>query len=367
MPPKRTQKPKPKTQKRKQKKAIGVPKASPARSVTAVSVSECTKRFAEALSNPWSPKALGACLPIEPVRPSMKICVKQRISTTIGANGGCFLVVSPCVANDTAFAWYGGGAYNLSDHALIAPTATNTSLTAGVTAQNMTGLPWASMDLQSPYNRMSARIVSVGVKAQYTGTKLNEAGTWNALISPDGVDITGASNNIAALSNVPGFKWSPVTKKPVVLTSGPLDYEGYEWCAPDVRSAGSVPAVANYPWANEGMLSAAPAAMNGACPIFLMLTGGVAGQGVVFEIIVHAEYTGKLCTALTPSHNDETAAKAVLSASTAVNSSSTWHASLSNLTSGLAEILQTGTKLVTVARSAAPLLGAAARTVPLLL
>lgn len=354
---------------RKKGRATAMPGGVYKSNVSRVAVSECTQRFAEALSNPWSERALGACLPIEPVRPSMKVCVKQRISTTIGTNGGCFIVISPCIANNLAFAWYSSSGYQQSDSATFTITSTNTTTTPGVQAQVLGGLPFSSTQLGLPENRMSARIVSVGVRAQYTGTTLNEAGTWNGLIAPDGSDMTQNVNSIPNISNVPGFKWRRVTKQPITMVTGPLDHEGYEWCRPDAKEAGTQADLqtACYPWATEGIIGSPSTALNGQCPIFLMLTGGVLGQGVVFEVIAHIEYSGKLCYAMTPSHNDEVAAKAVLTSATKVNQSSSWRPDVGQLTSGLAEVLKMGTHLYSAAKTAAPVLGAMARAAPLMI
>lgn len=333
---------------------------------TVVSVSECTKRFASALSDPWSSAALGACLPIEPVRPSMKLCQRMRISTVIGTNGGAFIVVSPCIASDRAFAWYSGVGYTQSDGAIFTVSSTDTTATPGVFPAYMSSLPFNDTNLIDPANRMSARIVSVGVRGTYTGTALNMAGTWNALISPDGSTVKGVTSNIVSLSSSPAFKTAAVTRKPMTLVTGPIDYNGYEWCSPDTRQS-TLGNIRNYPWSGENLEPGTPSIENGQTPIFLMLSGGVAGQGVVFEIIAHFEYSGKLATGLTPSHNDEIAAKGVLSVASAANQSSSWRPSYDQLLKGLKGVYQMGTHVYEAGRAAAPLLRGAARAAPLLL
>lgn len=336
-----------------------------------MSISECTTRFAHALSNPWDSRALGACLPMEPVRPSMKVCQRMRISTTIGTNGGCFVLVSPCSANDHAFAWYSTSTYDRSDSAAFTLSGSATSSTTGVLSAYMSALPFSSSQLWGENNRMSSRIVAVGVKGQYTGAPLYMSGTWNGFLSPDGTclrtDQGDANNSIPNLSGSPAFKDTPVTKKPMMLATGPFDYEGYSWKNHfEVMTSGGSNGTATastYPWSTVGTTTN-PAYYAGCMPILLMLTGGTAGQGVVFDIIVHIEYSGKLCTALTPSHYDETAARAALTSATAVNQSSAWHPSFQQVVNGLTSVLQMGTQVVRTARTMAPIARAAA---PLLL
>lgn len=325
-----------------------------------ISVSECAKRFAHALSNPWGPDALGACLPMSPVRPSMKLCQRMRISTVVGTNGGCFLLVSPCLVNNQAFAWYSTTGYVQADNAAFTVTGTNASTGVGVVAANMATIPWSNAQFADVANRMGGRIVAVGVKAMYTGTALNMSGTWNAVINHDGTSLNdlvgGSSYNIPNLSNERGFKTAPVTRKPMVVTSGPLDYQAYDF------NEGTD----TYPW-SVGQMNGQTGGSNGAAPIFIMLTGGVANQGVIFDIIAHFEYVGKLANSITPSHLDENAARALLAASVASNQSSNWHPTFGQLMNGLKTAFTTGTQIVSAVRSAAPLLRGAAAAAPLLL
>lgn len=344
------------------------PKAAPTpKGRSLLQVSECAQRFAHACSNPWSQRALGACLPIDPVRPSQKICQRMRVSTTIGTNGCTFILISPSIANDRAFAWYGGGSYTPSDVAAFVATATNTTTTVGVTAVSMTGLPLNATQVVSDDFRAAFRIVSVGVSGQYIGTPLNMAGQWIGYINPDGSTLNsgaGTSFNVPSLSNLPGFKTAAVTKSKFSLVTPPLDLEGQQWFRPAESFINNNTGGYAYPWAREtingGTINGASVS-NGEAPILLLLTGGVAGQGVVYDVIVHLEMVTKTAY-LTPSHIDEVAAKAIVDLANKSNASPTWHPTAKQLMDGLVSVISHGTRMVTAVAPVARQMGRLAIT-----
>jgi len=276
----------------------------------------------------------------------------MRISTTIGTNGGCFCLVSPTVSNDRAFAWYSTGTYAQSDVASFVVTGIDATSTAGVSVAKMGGLPFATGNLVDDTYRTAFRIVSVGVSGQYIGTPLNMAGQWVGYINPDGGNLNsngGTAYNIPALSNLPGFKTASVTKSKFTLVTPALDLDGQAWFRPAEEYIANRTGTMCYPWAHatiQSGTSVGAAIQNGEAPILLMLTGGVPGQAVVFDVIIHVEMLSKTAY-LTPSHSDEVAAKGIIDLAAKSNSSPSWHPSAPALMNGLASILQAGTRVVT--------------------
>lgn len=342
-----------------------------------VVVSECTRKFASALADPWSDAALGACLPIDPVRNSMKVFRRLRIQSTIGTNGCSFVLICPTVISDAPFGYTNNFDYVQSDSAAVIVDPASGAIGGHVKSFEM-GLPFSSNHFFEKTNRMGARIVAVGVSATYTGTQLNMSGTWNAMISPDGSSLASSwdnfGNSLPKISTEPGFKSKAVSRAAVKLVSGPLDEEEQGWFSgPSVNDSAVALQTAWYPWARgeplyypwTGQVHQAP---RGACPMLVMLSGGVSGQGVIYDVCVHVEYIGKPVSATTRSHQDDIAAKAVLTQKARDNSTSSWGSSVSSLLRGVGDVLTTGSHIVTTAgRYAAPALRIAGAAAPLLL
>lgn len=331
----------------------------------AVQVHPCTVQFAHALSDPFSMAALGACLPIEPVRTSQKVFKRTLINATIGTNGVCVCYVSPTFVNDRAFAWYSTSTYAATDGAFSvgAPGTTNVSTTTGISVAYLSNLPYSSFFFDVN-KQASARIVAIGVKGYYTGTALNMAGLWHGFVQPDGGDVS--MNALSALSSLPGYKTQPMSRKPTRLSCGPLDFEGYEWSRPGslgLVSTGYASQTRTYPWTDTPLgveNSLAFTGENGVCPIVLAVTGGVAGQNVTFEICAHIEYTGAGITSQTISHTDEIAAKSLLATSSRMLATPTgWAPSPSALLSGLKSTVKNATQLIDIGKDVKSLYGEA--------
>lgn len=292
-------------------------------------MSECAKKYAAALSNPWSDVALGCCLPIEPVRPSQKIRVRATVSVVCGTAGVGFVMFSPCIANDW-FSYY----YTTSTYAGTSFSCTlsgvNTVATTGVAGGYFSDIPYTSTYFQSTNTGASARIAAVGLKATHTSAKLTRQGVWYAYVNPDHSCNDGI--NPTSYAQMPGARILPIDVPSVTLTSGPTDVDEYDWHRP-YQSGTTVGESYNYPWSNgtwfgKDVLNTT-AYGNGAAPLIVGIVGGAAGQSFLVDLVLHVEYSGKNMSGLTLSHNDERAAKALLTANSRHNTTGNSPSSLS--------------------------------------
>lgn len=312
-------------------------------------------KFAHALANPWAEKALGCCLPIEPVRNSQKITGRMTLAVAAGSTGFGFIVVSPTVMNDQAFAWYTNSNFAGTD-VTFTPNGNNSTSTTGVASANMTGLPYDHAYYTLTNKSASARLVSVGIKVRSTHALLSRQGQYFANIMPDGTDAVGVT--YAEYARYPGAIIRPIDGRAVTLTTGPLDTIGYEWLNPYaiyLNSGGTL--TDGYPWCNKdegiGFNNGVTNYRNGLAPIAIVMTGCTAGQTFLADIIVHMEVCGRQLQGLaTQSHNDEVAAKAMLTVANKARQSSPTGPTVTGIIEGVSHTLQSATGLVQAGEAA---------------
>lgn len=301
------------------------PRATAAKLVT----TECIRKFAVALSDPWSEAALGACLPIEPVRPSRKVRFRTVVTVTVGTAGTGFILVSPSMGSDSPCAYYTTSAFVES---FLKVTYTP-SLTTGIVQIQPNTLPYTGNQLinESQYRGISARIVSVGLKAQHSSPALTRQGLWWTYNTPDHSDLVGLSQANMGLGNNQGAVAYGIDKQQVKLVSGPVDYDEHDFHCPFTQSlqdgSGVNAGPLTYPWSNGQWLGKevqdnlfANNGAYGACPMGLGIFGGVPGQTFMVDLVYHLEFAGRSVASVTTSHSDEVAAKIILSAQKEENS-----------------------------------------------
>jgi len=272
-------------------------------------MSACALKYARAIASPFSPEAIGACIPRNPARPSHKVTGRLRFTVTAGTSGYWFLAVTPSTANDRFTAWH--------STATFAGTSTvgTTSATTGVTSVSMAGIPYSSAaltDVSTAGNPLvSSRIVSMGVAVQYTGTALNLGGTIRSYVDPNHNNLFG--QDFSANSST-GVSISAVSRKRLVyelsaIDSGECEYPNGEY--------GSFTFSNVYPFSQGKSLNATDANHGGAP---LLIDGNtVPGNTFMVDIVMHAEYIGMSASAsLTVSHADAIGYETVAAASAMV-------------------------------------------------
>jgi hypothetical protein len=290
-----------------------------------VALSKCALKFATAISDPFSVSALGACIPSINARPSQKITAFTRFDTTIGTGGFGFVLLSPCLANDSLSAWYSDGNFT-GTTATFTTTASNTSSTTGVNAVYMSNLPYSSSQLTANNQGVQSadgRIVSFGATVQYTGTTLNESGLVWCYHDPTHDNMFGKSTS--TLGSRMETSIEPNGRSKCMLPVFPVDQGETEYASGQYVYNGvntSTRAITSiYPFANGDYLTNADSVgnfTNASCPAVILFTG-TPGQAMHVELVIHAEFVGTLVEGkATPSDADPVGLSKVLSAASSI-------------------------------------------------
>jgi hypothetical protein len=197
----------------------------------------CAQMYAESLANPFSGPP-GACMPVTPCVQSAKRRFFIRTQAVVGTNGVGFVTQGFNAANDgattagnvgTACLYSSGSGY--AQAATVALPVLDPA-TAGVIGSNHNGdYPLASFTAGSA-GVVQQRLVSMGIRVRYAGTKLNQGGrviTWE---DPEHNTINGATAlTLANLLAYERAKERPVTmdKWIQVCSSGPVTPEEYDF------------------------------------------------------------------------------------------------------------------------------------------
>lgn len=289
-----------------------------------VRLSECAAKYATAIANPWSPEATLACVPYGESRMSQKTSNFLRFDATVGTAGIGFVMITPTIANDLAYAWYTQGAFTGST-AAITSTGTAACSTIGVTAAVMSNLPYTNLTLNpgattgANVNLLAnrGRIVSVGVSASYTGTELNMGGLMYCYTDPQHGNQQGSTPGVIGQRGEADV--SNVSRDKCWLMCSAVDTDELDF--PEISTTPSSHINAFYPFSKSSFLDAAAASgpiYNGAAPMIIMFTGTPLNT-VHIEIVQHTEYIGPITEAKTsPSIMDSVGTMTVLSAANAV-------------------------------------------------
>lgn len=252
-----------------------------------------------AIADPFSREAAGACVPTFPARSSRKTTTWMRINGAIGSNGYGVFYWAPTLSNNAQCYWVSNAPFTG-----VGQDLSVTSLTTGISSGVMANGPYNSVDLigtsgsgATPSNA-AGRIVSAGLKLQYTGTQLNMSGQMFGMCSPDHQNLNG--------EDVTPYKEAeirPCTRTPIVLQTAGISAEEVSYGP--FKSFGTLEQDIStiYPFSG-GQHSNATDSFLGA-PIFKVVVTGVPGETFYVECVQHAEYIGQLAAiGQTESHAD---------------------------------------------------------------
>jgi hypothetical protein len=271
------------------RKSKGGPKSRMSESEMAIS--ECSQKYAEALVDPFSGKARGCCIPTTSAGQSYKVSSRTTFTMVVGGAAGttgtAMLAVAPSPWNDKNIAVYSSSALYVLNQ-----ITTDTS-TPGTSAATLPNLPFSSAAGVGTGATVSARIVVIGIKVRYAGSKLYLGGAQYVLTPPDrkntnGSTVTGlTSNSTCAIMDVKAKAFTEVTT-PINETERVFSDENV-----------ATPQLQLYPLSNgNGTASVPPPAIN-------VLITSTAGNQFIVEMIQHVEYIGGAASfAATPSDND---------------------------------------------------------------
>lgn len=317
----------------------------PKMSSTAVSLSKCALKYALALADPFHPSARGACIPIGAAA-THKAQAILRFDIPFGTNGVAAILISPSLANDLPSVFYTTSAFTGTSATPLLPFSSGGTTGAGGTASTLaTGwttasfpVPYTALQLLGPShsltssNAVAGRIVSLGVRSQYTGTLMNESGVYYCYHDTSHSSLSGVtSNQIGAFADA---DVTGVTRKPCQLvvhsvSEAEMNFSNASQNPNDIVGVTEI----LYPYSNcdfkwSTVLSGATtfnATVSGsslgtwvpACgtPIGVITATGVAGQTLHMELTINAEYTGLgASSSLTDSQCDPVAADRIKTA-----------------------------------------------------
>jgi hypothetical protein len=297
-------------------------------------MTECGRKYALSLSQPFSAQADGCCLPFPPDAPSLKANCLVRANLQVDLGGTAWVVISPTLAKDKTALWTS----TVNASAFPITIATKDTAPANYAAFTASGLPFAQSDIVS--GSIAGRIVSVAIRITYVGTAANMSGLYFAYTNADRDNVNSSTYSIANILTSKECKLARVTNKPfemayTVASPEHYRYVGHKEATAGVGTAATYGQVACYPWSSGVDINGKGPCLtgaidNGAAMAIIGITNAIAPSSFYVEYIQHVEYVGRSATfGLTPSHSDPPAASAVetaaqLAATDYESSSGTW-------------------------------------------
>lgn len=302
-------------------------------------VSHCGVHYMAALSDPWH-AVHGACIPdgLFPL-PSQKVTVTTKGTFSLGTSGIGFIIIDPSVANDAPSGY-------TSTSASVGTATTPFSSFTNLANILQPALPYATASLAAP--NLAARIVSVGVRARYSGVVMNRNGTAVCYEEPDHQSL-----NAFTFSSMLAQQQSEETD----VTNWSPQFPGDNWMAQVCQSGPTRPQDVEFVNTAFPLTVFPPGSTHG--PFFGIAISGVAGDLWSYEIATHIEYIGSIVPERTPSHSDPTVFGKVLEAAKGITAVAPLNPSrlgslIQSVSQGISEtlpLLQDGAKLVKAAVS----------------
>lgn len=311
-------------------------------------MSKCAWKYALAVCDPFAPAARGACIPSGSAS-SHKVHAFLRFDVTIGTAGTAIVQICPSLAGNlpslfyTNASWPGTSNQPFASNGTLGTTSPLASTFSTGWSEGTANLPYIAHTLYGNAinggvgSPIIGKIVSAGLRAQYTGTVMNMSGLQYCYHDPAHESTSGLT--VARIGN---FADSDVKgTSHMTCTTTVFGVEDSEMQFPegdlDLNGIGSTSVNYTYPysqnnyWANvysdttitTGVaVVATGVGLTGVPignPIAVMGFTGVAGQTIHCEYIVHAEYTGMLASSMaTPVSADPQSAAMVRTAALAL-------------------------------------------------
>lgn len=279
-------------------------------------------KYLLAFLKPFDNQAQQASIPRPPATRSFKVTGFIRGSGQIGANGVGFVAMSPCLSNDRPCVWYTTNIFTPTITAAppsdldytLAPYLNGGALYPA--AAYMSNLPYDTNKLVSSGGgtgspiEVVGRIVSSSLRAYYTGTTLNEGGSYYAYSDPDVNNVLGADHVAAAAPS--GYSPTNLMSKDateIVRVKGRTEVSLVRVCTDP--SMDDYPRTNNsalrklYPYAGGEFYANVRDNFTGVANAVIMIDG-TPGQPFYFEMVTHVEYIGSGVTQglLSDTNND---------------------------------------------------------------
>lgn len=325
-------------------------------------MTSCAAHYAAAIGAPFSPQAIGACVPTFPARPSYKVHSRITGVFSVGTNIG-YVAIAPTCTNNLASIYY--------TDTNFAGTSLSASAT-GVSPMSNSANAYASgafIPASSAIDGMVGRIVSVGLRVRYVGTELERSGLVYGLVHPAHASLH--SYTVPQLTAYRECIRRPVTRNWTTIVASAVNFE--ESVYPDVSdliALGVSPfnqaqLEACFPFSTGSPVTTSNPTL-GAFIMAIVVTGST-GNTYEWELITHQELIGpQVQNAVTPSHSDQIGLSNVIEIKakadlfSASNSSNAPYEKVfgSTLNSGMQQMAQTSVEIAKTASAISNAAGA---------
>jgi len=298
-----------------------------AKSIVAPSTSPCVKKWFDCLTDPFSQKAMGACIPAGDAVSSMRQFGFSRFSVGVNSAGFGFALFMPSLARDSVTVFYTDPSY---PYDWVQPLLNTNVLETGVNKVDITNQKFQQSDFYLPdlnNTYVKGRLVGGGVRVQYTGMMEKTSGLYYWWVDPSHTNTAclGVTNSIstpvrvdtAALGGYNDCVINAVSRAPREFPLSPMHQD--ELTYQDVDDTDAAPNLERvqqvYPWANDNRFYrydgtgssngtpyvstaggpyyyASPSGYNCGAPIAVLLITGAYGNQHHVEYGMHSEIIG---------------------------------------------------------------------------
>jgi len=298
-----------------------------AKKVVAPSTSPCVKKWFDCLTDPFSSKAMGACIPSGDVVSSMRQFGFTRLTVTVGQSGFGFAAFSPSLANNSVSVFYSDINYPWS---WVQPLQGSNNLEVGVKTTVISNQRFSQADFYNPdmnNTYVKGRLVGGGVRVQYTGMLNHQSGLYYWWVDPAHVSAVslgaagGSSTpvrvDIAALGSKNNCIITAVSRQPQEFPLAPMKQDELSYQdTDDTDNPPNLERVQNvFPWCNDNYFYkfagygtdgssvvesfaggpyayASPSGLNTGAPIAILVVTGAVGNQHHIEFGMHSEIIG---------------------------------------------------------------------------
>lgn len=289
-------------------------------------LTECGKKFLSMQRDMWNRSARGACLPVQPVRDSVKFTTLTAGVVRIGVDGFGFVAAAPCAVNDSDCVWTSDTYYrgpngsskiqiddphydDIANTPIIPPSDTQAhpGMNNHVHPHRILDCPYSSSDCSGSArqpSRVSVRIVGCALRIRYIGREDAQSGQIVGYVEPNHESLNLSTYSEAIVKSESVFK--PTSKGWTSISSigvTPADQKYPEMSLSDRHTTQL------YPWSNNQVLASTsnPYHAKGP-PCLAFYLQGIHGHEFAFEYIQHCEAVGKGTTAMATKNQADPAA-----------------------------------------------------------
>jgi hypothetical protein len=271
---------------------------------TVPKLSKCALKYALACAEPFHELSYGACIPSGEVPSSQKAHALNHFDGAIGTAGIGWIIVTPSLGNDAVNAFFTTSSYTGT---VASPLSANNTLNVGVQTATPSNLPYSSAQLftsttiAEPF--VSGKIVSLGLRVNYTGTTLNESGMRYCYVDPTHFSVSGmgtAALGTMAQADIRMFtranceaSVSAINADELIMsdeadiTSGTGTGVLYPYSGGLIAFQTTYQGATSFSYANTGTT-----ATNVGSPVLVVLVTGVSGMSFHVDLVTHAEFAG---------------------------------------------------------------------------